>query len=48
MTIIETAKMNGRDPQTCLPDVPDRIRDHKNNRFDERSCREGGGDLKVA
>ena len=27
MTIIETAKMNGRDPQTCLPDVPDRIRE---------------------
>jgi len=35
MTIIETAKMNGLDPQAYLADVLDRIHDHKNNRLDE-------------
>lgn len=35
MTIIETAKMNGLDPQGYLADVLDRIHDHKINRLDE-------------
>jgi transposase len=35
MTIIETAKMNGIDPQAYLTDVLDRIHDHKINRLDE-------------
>jgi transposase len=35
MTIIETAKMNGIDPQAYLADVLDRIHDHKLNRLDE-------------
>ncbi|WFU51686.1 IS66 family transposase [Sinorhizobium terangae] len=35
MTIIETAKLNGLDPQTYLADVLDRIHDHKINRLDE-------------
>jgi len=35
MIIIETAKMNGLDPQAYLADVLDRIHDHKNNRLDE-------------
>ena len=35
MTIIETAKMNGLDPQAYLTDVLDRINDHKINRLDE-------------
>ncbi|WP_322887509.1 IS66 family transposase (plasmid) [Sinorhizobium medicae] len=35
MTIIETAKMNGIDPQAYLADVLDRIQDHKINRLDE-------------
>ena len=35
MTIIETAKMNGIDPQAYLADVLDRIHDHKINRIDE-------------
>ena len=35
MTIIETAKMNGVDPQAYLADVLDRIHDHKINRLDE-------------
>ena len=35
MTIIETAKMNGLDPQAYLADVLDRINDHKINRLDE-------------
>lgn len=35
MTIIETAKMNGIDPQAYLADVLDRIHDHKINRLDE-------------
>lgn len=35
MTIIETAKMNGLDPQAYLPDVLDRIHDHKINPLDE-------------
>lgn len=35
MTIIETAKMNGLNPQAYLTDVLDRIHDHKINRLDE-------------
>ena len=35
MTIIETAKMNGLDPQAYLADVLDRIHDHKVNRLTE-------------
>jgi transposase len=35
MTIIETAKMNGLDPQAYLTDVLDRINEHKINRLDE-------------
>ena len=35
MTIIETAKMNGLDPQAYLADVLERINDHKINRLDE-------------
>ena len=35
MTIIETAKMNGLDPQAYLADVLDRIHDHKMNRLTE-------------
>jgi len=35
MTIIETAKFNGLDPQACLTDIFARIYDHKINRLDE-------------
>ncbi len=35
MTIIETAKMNGLDPQAYLANVLDRIHDHKVNRLTE-------------
>jgi hypothetical protein len=35
MTIIETAKMNGLDPQAYLTDVIGRINDHKISRIDE-------------
>lgn len=35
MTLIETAKMNGLDPQACLADLLDRIHDHKINRINE-------------
>jgi len=35
MTLIESAKMNGLDPQTYLADVLDRIHDHMSNRLDE-------------
>jgi len=35
MTVIETAKMNGIDPQAYLADVLDRINDHMINRLDE-------------
>lgn len=35
MTIIETAKMNGLDPQAYLADILDRIHDHMNPRLDE-------------
>lgn len=35
MTVIETAKMNGLDPQAYLADILDRIHDHKINRLDE-------------
>jgi len=35
MTIIETAKLNGLDPQAWLADVFDRIHDHKINRLGE-------------
>lgn len=33
-TLIETAKLNGVDPQVWLTDVPSRIADHKINRID--------------
>lgn len=35
MTIIETAKFNGLDPQAYLADIFGRIHDHKINRIDE-------------
>lgn len=35
MTVIETAKMNGLDPQAYLADILGRIHDHKINRLDE-------------
>lgn len=35
MTIIETAKLNGLDPQAYLADVLDRIQDYKINQLDE-------------
>lgn len=35
MTLIETAKLNGLNPQAYLADVLDRIHDHKINRIDE-------------
>ena len=35
MTLIETAKINGLDPQAYLADLLDRIHDHKINRLDE-------------
>ncbi len=34
-TLIETAKLNGVDPQALLTDVLSRIADHKINRVDE-------------
>jgi len=34
-TLIETAKLNGVDPQVWLTDVLSRIADHKINRIDE-------------
>ncbi len=34
-TLIETAKLNGVDPQAWLIDVLSRIADHKINRIDE-------------
>jgi transposase len=34
-TLIETAKLNGVDPQTRLTDHVSRIADHKINRIDE-------------
>lgn len=35
MTIVETAKMNGLDPQAYLADILARIHDHKINRLDD-------------
>ena len=35
MTVIETAKLNGLDPQVYLADILDRIHDHKINQLDE-------------
>lgn len=35
LTIIETAKLNGLDPQAYLADVLDRIHSHKINKLDE-------------
>ncbi|GAB5434716.1 MAG: transposase [Epibacterium sp.] len=35
MTIIETAKMNGLDPQAYLTDILTRIHDHKINQLEE-------------
>ena len=34
-TLIETAKLNGLDPQTWLADVFHRIPEHPSNRIDE-------------
>jgi transposase len=34
-TLIETAKLNGVDPQAWLTDILSRIADHKINRIDE-------------
>ncbi len=34
-TLVETAKLNGVDPQAWLTDVLSRIADHKINRIDE-------------
>ena len=34
-TLIETAKLNGVDPQVWLTDTFDRIADHKINKIDE-------------
>ena len=33
--VIETAKLNGLDPQAYLADILNHIHDHKINRFDE-------------
>jgi len=35
MTIIETAKMSGLNPEACLTEVLARIHDHMNPRLDE-------------
>ena len=35
MTLIETAKLSGLDPQAYLADVLDRINDHMNNKLHE-------------
>ena len=35
VTVIETAKLNGLDPQAYLADILSRIQDHKINRLDE-------------
>ena len=35
MTLIESAKMNGLDPQAYIADLLERIHDHKINRIDE-------------
>ena len=35
MTLVQSAKMNGVDPQPRLADMLDRIHDHKINRIDE-------------
>lgn len=35
MTLVETAKLNGIDPQAYLADVLGHIHDHKINRIDE-------------
>ncbi len=35
MTIIETAKLNGLNPQAYLADILNRIHDHKMNRLDD-------------
>lgn len=35
LTIVETAKMNGLDPQAYLTDILSRINDHKINRLDK-------------
>ncbi|MDB2408034.1 transposase domain-containing protein, partial [Jannaschia sp.] len=35
MALIETAKMNGLDPQAYIADLLDRIHDHIANRLDE-------------
>jgi len=35
MTLIESAKMNGLDPQAYITDLLNRIHDHKINRIDQ-------------
>ena len=35
MTITETSKLNGHNPEAYLADILDRIHDHKINRLDE-------------
>jgi transposase len=35
MTVIETAKMNGLDPQAYLADILAHVHDHKINRLDD-------------
>jgi transposase len=35
MTIIESAKLSGHDPEACLADIFRRIHDHKINRLTE-------------
>ena len=48
MTIIETAKFNGLDPQAYLADIFARIHEHKINRIDDadalelETCRKSG------
>jgi|GEM_PF-2188796 len=36
MTIIESAKLSGHDPEAYPADIPARIVDHKINRLDDR------------
>ena len=51
LTLIETAKINGLDPQAYLADVLDRIHDHMNNRLGELlpwNWRKPGQDIAAA
>jgi transposase len=50
MTNIETAKLNGLDPQAYLANVLDRIHDHKINKLDELlpwNCKAPNPDAKI-